>query len=323
VTRISDGIAIIASGPLTSDALTGEIARITGSERLFFYDAISPIVDAHTIDMSVAFRASRYGKSLDGSDDYINCPFDRAEYERFVDAVLTADSVPFHIEEDRPCYFEACLPVEELARRGRETLRFGPMKPMGLVDPRTGKRPWAVVQLRQENFRAESHNLVGFQNHMRFPEQRRVFRMIPGLERADFLRYGQIHRNTYINAPALLTNTLQLRSNPSVFFAGQISGVEGYVESIATGLMAGRHAAAIAIRDEVRAYPRLTALGSLCHYISGADPRHYQPANIAFDLLPPLDPGSPREFRHDKNARHAEICRRAMEALDEYLAVHV
>jgi methylenetetrahydrofolate--tRNA-(uracil-5-)-methyltransferase len=197
------------------------------------------------------------------------------------------------------------------------------MKPMGLIDPRTGKRPWAVVQLRQENLRAESYNLVGFQNHMRFPEQQRVFRMIPGLERAEFLRYGQIHRNTYINAPALLTETLQLRSNPNVFFAGQISGVEGYVESIATGLMAGRHAAALAAGEEVRGYPHLTALGSLCHYISGADPRHYQPANIAFDLLPALDPDALQGFRHDKKARHAEICRRAMDALEEYLAVHV
>jgi methylenetetrahydrofolate--tRNA-(uracil-5-)-methyltransferase len=323
VARIPEGVTIIASGPLTSDALADDIARVTGSERLFFYDAISPIVDAHSIDMSVAFRASRYGKSLDASDDYINCPFDREAYERFIDAVLTADSVPFHIEQDRPCYFEACLPVEEIARRGRETLRFGPMKPMGLVDPRTGKRPWAVVQLRQENLRAESYNLVGFQNHMRFPEQQRVFRMIPGLERAEFLRYGQIHRNTYINAPELLTGTLQLRSNPQILFAGQISGVEGYVESIATGLMAGRYAAAIAAGEEVRPYPRRTALGSLCHYISGADPRHYQPANIAFDLLPPLDSDAAHGFRRDKKARHAEICRRAVDALEEYLAVHV
>lgn len=323
VTKIPDGITIIATGPLTSGALAEEIARVTGSDRLFFYDAISPIVDAHTIDMSIAFRASRYGKSLDASDDYINCPFDREQYERFVNAILTAESVPFHIEQDRPCYFEACLPIEETARRGIDTLRFGPMKPMGLVDPRTGKRPWAVVQLRQENLRADSYNLVGFQNHMRFPEQQRVFQMIPGLERAEFLRYGQIHRNTYINAPALLTGTLQLRSIPELFFAGQISGVEGYVESIATGLIAGRNAVALATREELRPFPRETALGSLCHYISGADPRHYQPANIAFDLLPALDPDAAHAVRHDKKARHAEICRRAMNALDEHLAVHV
>ncbi|HSM78228.1 MAG TPA: methylenetetrahydrofolate--tRNA-(uracil(54)-C(5))-methyltransferase (FADH(2)-oxidizing) TrmFO, partial [Bryobacteraceae bacterium] len=274
-----DGIVIVASGPLTSDALAASIARATGSGRLFFYDSISPIVDAAGIDLSVAFRASRYGKSLDASDDYINCPFDREQYERFVDAVLSAEAVPFHIAEDRPCFFEACLPIEELARRGRETLRFGPMKPMGLTDPRTGRRPYAVVQLRQENLRAGSYNLVGFQNFMRFGEQQRVFRMIPGLENAEFLRYGQIHRNTYINAPALLAPTLQLRSRPGLFFAGQISGVEGYVESIATGLIAGRNAAALALGEPVRVFPRETALGSLCAYISGADPSGYQPAN--------------------------------------------
>ncbi len=323
VTRIPDGITIIATGPLTSDALAEEIARVTGSDRLFFYDAISPIVDAGTIDMSIAFRASRYGKSLDASDDYINCPLDREQYEHFVNAILRAESVPFHIEQDRPCYFEACLPIEEIARRGIDTLRFGPMKPMGLVDPRTGKRPWAAVQLRQENLRADSYNLVGFQNHMRFPEQQRVFRMIPGLEHAEFLRYGQIHRNTYINAPALLTHTLQLRSNPQLFFAGQISGVEGYVESIATGLIAGRNAATLATGERPRALPRETAVGSLCHYISGADPRQYQPANIAFDLLPAPDPDAAHALRHDKKARHAEICRRAMIALDEHVAAHV
>ena len=231
-----DGIAIVATGPLTSDALASSIARLTGSERLFFYDSISPIVDAETVDTNIAFWESRYGKSTDGTDDYLNCPLDREQYERFVDELLAAQSVPAHIAEDSVCYFEACLPIEEIARRGRDTLRFGPMKPMGLTDPRTGKRPYAVVQLRQENLRAQSFNLVGFQNHMRFGEQQRILRLIPGLERAEFLRYGQIHRNTYINAPALLTSSLQLRSRPEVFFAGQISGVEGYVESIATGL---------------------------------------------------------------------------------------
>lgn len=311
-----NGIVIVASGPLTSDALAASIGRATGSEGLFFYDSISPIVDAAGIDLSIAFRASRYGKSLDGGDDYINCPFDKEKYERFVDAILQAEAVPFHIAEDRPCFFEACLPIEELARRGRDTLRFGPMKPMGLTDPRTGRRPYAVVQLRQENLRAESYNLVGFQNHMRFPEQQRIFRMIPGLENAEFLRYGQIHRNTYINAPALLTPSLQLRSRPQVLFAGQISGVEGYVESIATGLIAGRNAAALARGEEVRALPRETALGSLCAYISGADPKHYQPANITFDLLPPLEEETRLRLRHDKCARHAEVCRRALERLE-------
>ena len=316
VTRVpDDGVVIIATGPLTSDALAAEIARITGSDRLFFYDAISPIVEAESIDMSIAFRASRYGKSLDSSDDYINCPLDRDRYERFLDALLEAASVPAHIPADNACYFEACLPIEELARRGRETLRFGPMKPMGLTDPRTGRRPYAVVQLRQENLRADSFNLVGFQNHMRFPEQARVFRMIPGLERAEFVRYGQIHRNTYINAPALLASTLQLRSRPAVLFAGQISGVEGYVESIATGLLAGRHAVSLAQGVEPPAPPRETALGSLCAYISGADPSNYQPANITFDLLPSLDEETRRRLRHDKRARHAEVCRRALSAL--------
>ncbi|HUJ21412.1 MAG TPA: methylenetetrahydrofolate--tRNA-(uracil(54)-C(5))-methyltransferase (FADH(2)-oxidizing) TrmFO, partial [Bryobacteraceae bacterium] len=224
--------------------------------------------------------------------------------------------------DDTP-FFEACLPIEEIARRGRDTLRFGPMKPMGLVDPRTGRRPYAVVQLRQENLRADSYNLVGFQNHLKFNEQARILRMIPGLEHAEFLRFGQIHRNTYINAPALLRPTLQLRGRPSILFAGQISGVEGYVESIATGLVAGRHAAAFLAGEEPLVLPRETALGSLCHYISGADPQNYQPANIAFDLFPPLDEATRQKFRRDKKARHAEICRRAIESLESYLHTYV
>ena len=313
-----DHIWIIASGPLTSDALAAEIARITGSQRLFFYDSISPIVDAESIDTSIAFAASRYGKSLDGTDDYLNCPLNRLEYEEFLDALLSASSVPAHIGEDHVKYFEACLPIEELARRGRDTLRFGPMKPMGLTDPRTGRRPYAVVQLRSENARAGSYNLVGFQNHMRFGEQQRVLRMIPGLQNAEFLRFGQVHRNTYINAPALLAPTLQLRANPRVFFAGQISGVEGYVESIATGFAAGTGAAALAVGEPLREFPRETAIGSLCAYVSGADPAHYQPANITFDLLPKLD-NPPR----DRKLRHAEVCRRALGALEQHLCSHV
>jgi methylenetetrahydrofolate--tRNA-(uracil-5-)-methyltransferase len=301
---------IIASGPLTSDALALEIARVTGSERLFFYDSISPIVESESIDTSIAFRASRYGKSLDGTDDYLNCPFDRDEYEAFLDALLGASSVPAHIEQDQAKYFEACLPIEEIARRGRDTLRFGPMKPMGLTDPRTGRRPWAVVQLRQENARAGSWNLVGFQNHMRFGDQARVLRMIPGLQNAEFLRYGQVHRNTYINAPALLDRTLRLRTHLNIFFAGQISGVEGYVESIATGLIAGL----AAVSESPRAFPRETALGSLCAYVSGADPANYQPANITFDLLPKLE-HPPK----DRGLRQAEVCRRARAALEEHL----
>ncbi|HEY4359857.1 MAG TPA: methylenetetrahydrofolate--tRNA-(uracil(54)-C(5))-methyltransferase (FADH(2)-oxidizing) TrmFO [Bryobacteraceae bacterium] len=303
---------IIATGPLTSDALASEIARLTGSTRLFFYDSISPIVDAETIDMSVAFAASRYGKSLDGTDDYLNCPFTKEQYEAFLDALLAASSVPAHIEDDHTRYFEACLPIEEIARRGRDTLRFGPMKPMGLTDPRTGRRPYAVVQLRQEDARAGSYNLVGFQNHMRFGEQQRVLRMIPGLENAEILRYGQVHRNTYINAPTLLDANLQLRSSKNIFFAGQISGVEGYVESIATGLVAGRALSSSAV------FPRATAIGSLCSYVSTADPKNYQPANITFDLLPKLE-NPPR----DRKLRHQLVCRRALDALEEFLCASV
>jgi methylenetetrahydrofolate--tRNA-(uracil-5-)-methyltransferase len=313
------GITIIATGPLTSDALAEEIARLTGSGRLFFYDSISPIVEADSVDQTIAFRASRYDKSLDGTADYLNCPFDRPQYEAFVDALLPAEAVSSHISEDVP-YFEACLPIEELARRGRDTLRFGPMKPMGLIDPRTGHRPWAAVQLRQENLRADSFNLVGFQNHLKFGDQARILRMIPGLEHAEFLRFGQIHRNTYINAPALLLPTLQLRGRPEILFAGQISGVEGYVEAIATGLMAGLHAVELASGGQPIPFPRETALGSLSHYISGADARSYQPANITFDLLPHLDDATRERLRHDKHARHAEVCRRALAALDRYLA---
>jgi methylenetetrahydrofolate--tRNA-(uracil-5-)-methyltransferase len=314
-----DAIWIIASGPLTSGPLAEEIARLTGSGRLYFYDSISPIVAADSVDTNVAYWASRYGKSTDGTDDYLNCPLDREQYEHFVDELLKADSVSAHIAEDDTSYFEACLPIEEIARRGRDTLRFGPMKPMGLDNPRTGRRPWAVVQLRQENLRAESFNLVGFQNHMTFGEQARVLRLIPGLANAEFLRFGQIHRNTYINAPALLTPTLQLRARPEILFAGQISGVEGYIEAIATGLMAGMHAAALARGETPRPLPRATALGSLCHYVSAAEPKGYQPANITFDLLPQLDEASRQRLRRDKKARHALVCDQALEALAGYL----
>jgi methylenetetrahydrofolate--tRNA-(uracil-5-)-methyltransferase len=313
------GPVIVASGPLTSDALAASIGRLTGSDRLFFYDSISPIVAADSVDMTVAFRASRYGKSLDGSDDYVNCPFSKQQYETFVDALLTAESYEPHIEEDNTPYFEGCLPIEEIARRGRDTLRFGPMKPAGLDDPRTGRWAYAIVQLRQENQRADSYNLVGFQNHMKFGDQARVFRLIPGLENAEFLRFGQMHRNTYLNSPALLRPTLQLRNNPHILFAGQISGVEGYPESIATGLIAGRNAALLARGEEPEVFPRETALGSLCHYVTHADPRHFQPANITFDLLPALDQETKKKFKHDKKARHAEVCRRAQGSLEGFL----
>ena len=314
-----DGLVVIATGPLTSDALAAEIGRITGVDRLFFYDSISPIVTADSVDMSVAFRASRWDKSLDGTDDYLNCPFDKAQYYAFVDALIEAEHYEPHIAEDKTPYFEGCLPIEEMAARGKETLRFGPMKAAGLTDPRTGRWPYAAVQLRQENQRADSYNLVGFQNHMRFADQARVFRLIPGLERADFVRFGQMHRNTYLNSPALLEATLQLRTERRIFFAGQISGVEGYAESIATGLLAGRNAALVAQGEDPLAFPRVTALGSLCHYITNAEAKHFQPANITFDLLPSLDEATKKQFRHDKKARHAEVCRRAAEAFGEFL----
>jgi methylenetetrahydrofolate--tRNA-(uracil-5-)-methyltransferase len=323
LTEVPEGIVIVASGPLTSDALAGAIARLTGSDRLYFYDSISPIVEAESVDMTVAFRASRYGKSLDGTDDYVNCPFDKPQYDAFYDALVAAQPVEAHGGTDGVTYFEACLPIEEIARRGRDTLRFGPMKPMGLTDPRTGRRPYAVVQLRQENLRADSYNLVGFQNHLKFGEQASVLRLIPGLANAEFIRFGQMHRNTYINAPALLNRALQLKSRPEVLFAGQISGVEGYTESIATGLMAGLNAAALALGGAPRVYPRETALGSLCHYLTAADPAHYQPANVTFDLLPALDEETRLRLRRDKKARHAEICRRALEAFERLRASHV
>src|SRR6202451_994416 len=273
-------ITIVATGPLTSDALAAEIARlstaptsdsISAAEQhaphLYFYDSISPIVEADSIDMDRVYMAARYDK---GSADYINCPMTREEYDRFYDALLAAQSVEER-DWEKLNYFESCLPIEEIARRGRDTLRFGPMKPVGLKDPRTGRMPYAVVQLRQENLRADSYNLVGFQNHLKFGEQARVLRMIPGLENARFLRYGQIHRNTYINSPTLLNETLQMKENPNVMFAGQICGVEGYVESIATGLLAGMHAATLATGGTPVPPPRATAFGSLVHYISRAE----------------------------------------------------
>ena len=314
----SGDVWIVASGPLTSDALAESIACRTGSERLFFYDAISPIVDADTIDMTVAFRASRYGNSIDGTDDYINCPMSREQYERFLAALLEAEQHQSN-DFDNPNYFEGCLPIEELARRGRDTLRFGPMKPVGLRDPRTGEGAYAVVQLRQEDARAGSYNLVGFQNHLKYGEQKRLLRMIPGLERAEFLRYGQIHRNTYINAPALLLPTLQWEQHPNVLFAGQISGVEGYVESIATGLVAGWNAVRLARSRPPLSWPRETAHGSLCHYIANASPKNYQPANITFDLLPAASPELRKRYGRRKRERRAKQCEIGISALEEFL----
>jgi methylenetetrahydrofolate--tRNA-(uracil-5-)-methyltransferase len=311
VARIDeDQITIIATGPLTSDALSQEIARLSGSTHLYFFDSISPIVEADSIDMSKVYLAARYDK---GSADYINCPMSKEEYDRFCDALVAGQSV-----EDRDWeklnYFEGCLPIEEIARRGRDTLRFGPMKPVGLKDPRTGRIPYAAVQLRQENLRADSYNLVGFQNHLKFGDQARVLRLIPGLENARFLRYGQIHRNTYINAPTLLSESLQMKRHPRILFAGQICGVEGYVESIASGLMAGIHAAALASGVEPVPPPRPSAFGSLVHYVTHADARNFQPANITFDLLPSLD----RKIR-DRQERHRRQCDLALKYFDEWI----
>jgi len=309
-----DTQALMATGPLTSEALAARLQALTGLENLSFYDAISPIVDAETLNMDRIFRASRYGK---GGEDYLNCSLTEDEYRAFCEALTSARAVEAHAFEDLH-YFEACLPIEELARRGLDTLRFGAMKPVGLIDPRTGKQPYAVVQLRPENLRYASYNLVGFQNHLKFPEQKRILRMIPGLENAEFLRFGQIHRNTYINAPRLLAPDLSLRVSPEVFIAGQLSGVEGYVECIATGWLAGL-AMAHRVRGEVFSPPpRATALGSLVHYLTHADPRDYQPANIAFDLLPPTE-GLPRAVARDRRARRARQCERALADLANWL----
>jgi methylenetetrahydrofolate--tRNA-(uracil-5-)-methyltransferase len=320
-------ITIISTGPLTSEGLAGEIARLSAplsepsaaeagslddapNPHLYFYDSISPIVEADSIDMSRVYMAARYDK---GSADYINCPMTPEEYGGFYDALLAAHSVEER-DWEKLNYFESCLPIEEIARRGRDTLRFGPMKPVGLKDPRTGRMPYAVVQLRQENLRADSYNLVGFQNHLKFGEQARVLRMIPGLENARFLRYGQIHRNTYINGPALLRETLQMKAHPRILFAGQICGVEGYVESIATGLMAGLHAASLALGGELVPPPRASAFGSLTHYVTHADPKNFQPANITFDLLPALE----KKIR-DRKERHRLQCELALKQFDEWM----
>jgi methylenetetrahydrofolate--tRNA-(uracil-5-)-methyltransferase len=305
-----DGLTVIATGPLTSDALSLEIGRLSGSNHLFFYDSISPIVEADSIDMSKVYMAARYNK---GTADYINCPFTKAEYDRFYDALVAAESVESH-DWEKLNYFEGCLPIEEIGRRGRDTLRFGPMKPVGLDDPRTGRWPYAVVQLRQENLRADSYNLVGFQNHLKYGDQARVLRLIPGLENAKFLRYGQIHRNTYINAPTLLTEILNLRQHTNVFFAGQISGVEGYTESIAMGMLAGINVSRITQGLSTVPPPRETALGSLVHYICHAEVKHFQPANITFDLLPHLSEDERRKVR-DKKLRHKIVCENALEKL--------
>jgi len=309
-----DQLMLISTGPLTSDRLAQSLQRLTGTESLAFYDSISPIVDADTLNMDRVFRASRYGK---GGEDYLNCAMTPDEYRAFHEALMSAESVQAHEFEDAK-YFEACLPLEELARRGFDTLRFGPMRPVGFIDPRTGRRPYALVQLRAENLRTSSYNLVGFQNHLKFPEQKRILRMIPGLGNAEFLRFGQIHRNTYINAPRLLNSDLSFQNAPQVFIAGQLSGVEGYAECMATGLLAGMALAQRARQEFFAPPPRTTALGSLVHYITHASPQNYQPANIAFDLLPPME-GLSREVARDRRARREKQCERALQDLQPWL----
>jgi methylenetetrahydrofolate--tRNA-(uracil-5-)-methyltransferase len=299
----ADEITIVATGPLSSDALTTEIMKLTGSEQMYFYDAIAPIVAADSIDTATAFRAARYDK---GGDDYLNCPFDEEQYARFYAELREAKSVPLQrFEETR--WFEACLPIEELARRGVDTLRFGPMKPVGLRDPRTGCEPYAAVQLRQENLMADAYSLVGFQNHLRYGEQARVLRLIPGLQNAEFLQFGQIHRNTYICSPRVLQATMQMRERPNLFFAGQITGVEGYVESVAMGWLAGVNAARLASGAELLEAPARSATGALAHYVSHADAKNFQPVNITFALLPPLPELVRRKARKKRERRELQV----------------
>ena len=307
-------ISIVATGPLTSDALTAEVMKLTGDDQLYFYDAIAPIVAADSVDHAICFRAARYGK---GGDDYLNCAFDQGQYARFYQALIEATSVPLQrFEETR--WFEACLPIEELARRGVDTLRFGPMKPVGLVDPRTGSEPYAAVQLRQENLMADAYSLVGFQNHLRYGEQARVLRQIPGLERAEFLQFGQIHRNTYINAPRVLAATMQMREHQNIFFAGQITGVEGYVESVAMGWLAGLNAARFLRCEELLIAPPRSAIGALARYVSAAQTKNYQPVNITFALLESLSAEQARSVKR-KRDRHLLQVKLALEEWDEWL----
>lgn len=309
VREIPDGLTVLAVGPLVSEALAGAIARFTGNDYLYFFDAIAPVVHAESVDREIVFAASRYGKG--SGEDYWNCPMDAERYDAFVDALLAAEKTPLHAADDTP-FFEGCLPIEEMARRGRDTPRFGPMKPVGLPDPKTGAIAHAVVQLRQDNLAAEHFSMVGFQTRLRWPEQERVFRMIPGLEDAQFVRLGQIHRNCYINAPTVLESTLRTRERHDLLFAGQISGVEGYSESSATGLLAGLNAARIARGEDPVEAPRETVLGSLCHYIAHADAKDYQPMNAAFGLMP-----MPEGVRRKRDRRRVRA-ERAVAAIDAW-----
>ncbi len=312
VTTIDENsVHIIATGPLTSDALAIDVGRLTGQTQLFFYDAVAPTIDASTIDRDIAFLASRYEK---GEAAYLNCPFNKAEYEAFYEALLSAELAPLQEHEAKVPYFEGCLPIEVMAARGPKTLSFGPMKPMGLIDPRTGHRPWACLQLRQENRAATLYSMVGFQTRMKWGDQKRVFRMIPGLENADFVRYGVIHRNTYIQSPQVLADTLQMRAYPNVFFAGQITGVEGYVESAATGILAGRNAAKHLLGQPLRSLPETTMLGALANYVAHYDGKDFQPMNANWGIVPPL----PDRIK-DKKEKNGLLAERGLAALEAVL----
>ena len=304
-----DPVAIVATGPLTADALAHEIAAFVGRSHLYFFDAVSPVVEAESIDLAKTFRASRYEK---GGDDYLNCPLDEREYRAFYAALTTSESASVH-DFDKELFFEGCLPIEVIASRGEDTLRFGPMKPVGLRDPRTGRRPYAVVQLRQDDMAASHWSMVGFQTQLKWSEQKRVFRLIPGLDGAEFVRYGMIHRNTYVNSPLVLEPTFETRRRRGLFFAGQMSGVEGYVESAASGLLAGIAASFRAQEREPLELPETTALGALGRYIARSDPAHYQPTNIAFGLLPEL----PRPIK-DRAKRRLALAHRALASLARF-----
>jgi methylenetetrahydrofolate--tRNA-(uracil-5-)-methyltransferase len=315
VTHIPASPTIIATGPLTSDALAKEIAALSGTEYLYFYDAVSPIVEVDSINMEIAFRASRYGRGEQEEGDYINCPFSEAEYMAFVAALHEAEQIELkQFEQEDEHFFEMCLPVEEIARRGDQALAFGPMRPVGLIDPRTGRRPYAVLQLRQDNLAGTLYNLVGFQTNLKWGEQRRVFRMIPGLEQAEFMRYGMMHRNTYVNSPMLLLPTLQFCQRLDLFFAGQITGVEGYVGNAATGLLAGLNAARLLRGELPLILPPTTMLGALCHYVTHAEPKNFQPMKANFGLMPSFE----RKIRN-KQARYQAYAERALQDLDKII----
>jgi methylenetetrahydrofolate--tRNA-(uracil-5-)-methyltransferase len=327
VREIPDGPVIIASGPLTSKSLSEAIQQLTGNEHLYFFDAIAPIVTLDSVNMAVAFRGSRYGRSVKEDGDYINCPLNQDEYEAFVTALAGAERIELK-EFDRlhesgegvkaggHKYFEGCLPVEVLACRDRRALAYGPLRPVGLLDPRSGKRPFAVVQLRQDNLAGTLYNLVGFQTNLKYPEQRRVFRLIPGLENCEFIRYGQMHRNTFIYSPGLLEPTMKFKTQPDLFFAGQITGVEGYAGNIATGLLAGINAARLINSESLLSLPETTMIGALCHYITHADPADFQPMKANFGIFPSLT----NKKKMNKRQRAAAYSERALDKLKQYIS---